>query len=88
MNYKILISTEAKNNIKKIDRHIALKILHKFEDDLSKFGNPRAFGKALKGNLCCLWRYRIGDYRIICDIQDNILTIVLVRIAHRKNVYD
>ena len=49
--------------------------------------DPRALGKALKGELGDLWRYRVGNIRIICDIQDNVLTILVVKMGHRKDVY-
>lgn len=86
--YKIVLSDAAKKSLKKIDKAIVLKILDKFESDLSNHSNPRSFGKSLKGELGSLWRYRIGDYRIICDIQDDILTIIVVRVGHRKEIYN
>lgn len=49
--------------------------------------DPRALGRALKGELGDLWRYRVGNIRIICDIQDNVLTILVVEMGHRKDVY-
>lgn len=48
---------------------------------------PRARGKALKGNFSTLWRYRTGDWRIICDIQDEILLVTVLKIGNRKDVY-
>lgn len=54
---------------------------------ISKLENPRLIGKAMKGSFANFWRYRIGDYRIICDIQDTELVILVVKIGHRKDVY-
>lgn len=85
--YKIKLSDEAKKTLKKIDKSIAAKLLTKFESDLKKLANPRQVGKALRGDLGSLWRYRVGDYRIVCDIQDEVLTIIVIRIGHRKNIY-
>lgn len=51
-------------------------------------GDPRARGKALSGELAGLWRYRIGDYRVICDIQDERLVVFVVASGHRSNIYD
>jgi mRNA interferase RelE/StbE len=86
--YKIILSDEAKKSLRKLDKSIVARLLTKFESDLRKLTDPRQAGKALKGELGSLWRYRVGDYRIICDIQDEILTIIVVRIGHRKNIYD
>lgn len=49
--------------------------------------NPRSEGKALKGIFKGLWRYRVGDYRIICDIRDDSLTVIAIKIGHRKAIY-
>lgn len=86
--YKIILSDEAKRSLRKLDKSIVAKLLIKFESDLRKLADPRQTGKALKGELGSLWRYRVGDYRIICDIQDKILTIIVVRVGHRKNIYE
>jgi len=49
--------------------------------------DPRCLGKALSGRFSGLWRYRIGDYRLICDIQDKKLCVLVVEIDHRRDVY-
>ena len=49
--------------------------------------NPRVSGKALTGDLAGLWRYRIGDYRIICDIQDARLIVLALEVGHRRDIY-
>jgi mRNA-degrading endonuclease RelE of RelBE toxin-antitoxin system len=49
--------------------------------------NPRAYGKPLKGNLIGFWRYQVGDYRLIADIQDNIFTILVMKVGHRREIY-
>ncbi|MFZ2727376.1 MAG: type II toxin-antitoxin system RelE/ParE family toxin [Methylococcaceae bacterium] len=54
---------------------------------LPNLDNPRQMGKALTGNFKGLWRYRIGDYRVICEIIDNELIIVAIEIGHRKDIY-
>ena len=61
--------------------------IKKYMDDISTLQDPRSRGKALKGNFADLWRYRSGDYRIICDIQDERILITILRIGHRKEVY-
>lgn len=86
--YKIVLSDEAKKSLRKLNKVIVSKILTKFESDLNKYSDPRQFGKTLKGEFSNFWRYRVGDYRIVCDIQDKILTIIVIRVGHRKNIYD
>ncbi|MBQ9596058.1 MAG: type II toxin-antitoxin system RelE/ParE family toxin [Synergistaceae bacterium] len=59
----------------------------KFFTRLAALENPRLTGKALTGPLGVYWSYRVGDYRAICDIHDNILTVEVIRIGHRREVY-
>jgi mRNA interferase RelE/StbE len=68
---------------KQIQRQLAAEI-----DKILALDDPRKLGKALTGELSWLWRYRAGDYRIVCEIQDNVLMILVVRVAHRKDIYD
>ena len=63
------------------------KQIDKFLLKLIKSNNPRIFGEALKGNLQSLWRYRVGDYRIICQINNEKITVLILAIGHRKEVY-
>lgn len=67
---------------KPIQRQLAAEI-----DKILALDDPRQLGKALTGELSGLWRYRTGDYRIVCEIQDNVLIILVVRVAHRKDIY-
>lgn len=57
------------------------------EDRVASLSNPRDIGDPLKGELAGLWRYRVGDYRLICDIQDERVTVLVVRIGHRRQIY-
>ena len=54
---------------------------------LATADNPRQWGRALQGERRGLWRYRVGDYRLICDIQDEKITILVLELGHRKDVY-
>ena len=65
----------------------ASRIVKFLSTRLSKLDDPRSVGEALRGRLGQLWKYRIGDYRIIADIQDKVLVILVVRIGHRREVY-
>lgn len=79
-------SEHAKKQLLKMDRP-AQEQIKKYMDDISTLQDPRSRGKALKGNFADLWRYRSGDYRIICDIQDERILITILRIGYRKEVY-
>jgi len=87
MKWKIEIRKNAKKDLKKIDKKHSKRILDFLENRLSKLDNPRSIGKPLQGNLSDYWRYRIGDFRIIANIQDKKLIILVVRIGDRKNIY-
>lgn len=84
---KVIFTKKAEKQVYKLDRSIQNQI-KKFILELSKLENPRLKGKALTGSLSGLWRYRVGDYRILCEIQDDKLIIVVVGLGHRRDVYN
>jgi mRNA interferase RelE/StbE len=84
--WQIRFSKTAAKALRKLDRAVAAKILNELEE-VSKLNNPRSRGKGLKHNLSRLWRYRVGDYRIICDIEDEVLVVLVVDVSHRRNAY-
>lgn len=87
MTYRLEIQDKARKQLKKLDKAIAGKILHWLYKNIDNTPHPRLYGKALTGELNGYWRYRIGDYRIICDIQDDKLIILALQVAHRKQGY-
>jgi mRNA interferase RelE/StbE len=87
MTWTVSISKRAQKDISKLDAQSKLKLNRFIIQELPYFENPRINGKALQGNLKGLWRYRVGDYRLICQIQDGELTILVVQIGHRKEIY-
>lgn len=87
MTYQVVYSKKAIKGLKKIDKQAANIIVAWIEKNLIDTDNPRKTGKDLKGNLAKYWRYRVGDYRIIAEIEDERLVITCVEIAHRKQVY-
>ena len=88
MAWLIEIDETAKNDLAKLDKQIARRILDFMDERISGERNPRDTGKALTGNLLgAFWRYRVGDFRIICDIQDAKLCVLVVQIGHRREVY-
>ena len=83
---RVILSPPAKQQFNKLDKPIQERI-SKYLLKVAKLENPRSFGRALKGSLGDFWRYRVGDYRIICHIHDDILQIEVVRVGHRRDVY-
>ena len=88
MKYRIVFTEKAKKQLKKLDKHINSLIIGWLEKNIENSENPRIHGKALVENKVGQWRYRIGDYRVICEINDNEIVILVVEIGHRKNIYD
>lgn len=77
-----------KASVEKDLKKIAPKEVEAIFDGLSALlDDPRGQGRPLKGDKKGLWRYRFGSYRVICDLQDEVLTVLVVRVGHRKDVY-
>ncbi len=87
MIWTIEYTRTAETQLRKLDRQIAKRILDYLDDKIAPLENPRIRGKALSGPLGELWRYRVGDYRLICEIQDNIMRILVVEAGHRREIY-
>lgn len=87
MKYSVVFSKEALKDIKKLDRHTAALILGWIRKNLEGCENPRLHGKSLTANLSGKWRYRIGDYRLLADIQDEKVVILMLRVGHRSETY-
>jgi mRNA interferase RelE/StbE len=87
MTWNIKLEAGALRELNKLDKTVRRRI-EQFIDRLAIEENPRARGIALQGKAYSgLWRYRVGDYRLICQIQDQELIILVVEIGHRGNVY-
>lgn len=86
MAWRIEIDRDVQREMRKLDRQVAKRITAKLRE-ISQLDDPRSMGKGLTGNLAGLWRYRVGDYRIVCDIEDGVLVILVVDVAHRSRVY-
>ena len=86
MAWRIEVAKDVQRSMRKLDKQVASRITAKLRE-VSQLDDPRSTGKALTGNLAGLWRYRVGDYRIICDIEDEVLVILVVEVEHRSKVY-
>jgi mRNA interferase RelE/StbE len=85
--WRIEITRTATRQITKLDRRAQEEIMRFLRERLSSAENPRQWGRALQGENRGLWRYRVGDYRIICEIKDKEITILILELGHRKDVY-
>jgi len=74
----------AKHQLAKLDRQWQAAILDYLEDRIATLDDPRSRGKPLVGDKKGLWRYRVGDYRILCELRDNELVVLVVTIGHRR----
>jgi len=79
-------TTTAKNQLRKLDKNTARRIMD-YMDGRVAAPDRRRVGQALTGPLGSLWRYRVGDYRIVCDIQDEAVRVLVVRLGKRDKVY-
>jgi mRNA interferase RelE/StbE len=86
--WTIRLEEEAKKQLKKLDFDTRKLIQNYINIKILSSNNPRKRGKALTGNKKGQWRYRVNKYRIVCRIQDEILTILVVKIGKRDQVYD
>lgn len=87
MTWIISYTETAKQQLRKMDKQVARKIMDYMDTRIAILSNARNLGKALSGPLGTYWRYRIGDYRIICDIQDATVCILVVRLGNRNEIY-
>ena len=85
--WTINYSDTARKALKKLDKQTAYRILDYMDERVATAPDPRLLGKALSGQLGGLWRYRVGDYRVICDIQDKTVCILVLKMDHRRDVY-
>ena len=88
MTHKVVFKKKKKKELKKLDKYTAALIIGWIEKNLEGSENPRQHGKGLTSNSSGQWRYRVGDYRIIAEIEDEKITILVLNISHRRNVYD
>jgi mRNA interferase RelE/StbE len=88
MAWKIELSGLAQRNLKQLDRKVAQRILAVLEGWLARLDDPRSIGRALKGSsLGQLWKYRVGDWRIVAGMEDRKIRILVVRNGSRRDVY-
>ncbi|GAB5506995.1 MAG: type II toxin-antitoxin system RelE/ParE family toxin [Rhizobiaceae bacterium] len=88
MAWRIEFDRRAEKELSKLDPVVAKRILKFLRDRLAVLDDPRSLGEALKGvKFGDLWKYRVGDYRIIASIEDAVVTVLVLRIGNRRDVY-
>ena len=87
MAWRIEYTDTARTQLRRLDRDMARRIINYMDERVAVLDGPRSVGQALTGPLGGLWRYRVGDCRVICDIQDDALRVLVVRVGRRDQVY-
>jgi len=85
--WAVEISATAERQMAKLDRAVQSRIVRFLRERVVPSDDPRALGKPLRGERAGLWRFRVGDFRLICEIQHPRLTLLVLYVAHRKEVY-
>ena len=88
MTWVVEFDDAATKELRKLDRQAQQEILRYFREHIATNEDPRRFGKPLSHDLTGLWRYRVRNYRMICNIEDDKLTVLVVRAGHRKHIYE
>ena len=87
MSWVYRFDERALKELKKLGQPAQAEILRYLDERVAGKADPRRFGKSLKADLAGLWRYRVGDYRILCLVKDRELLVLVVSVGHRKDVY-
>jgi mRNA interferase RelE/StbE len=88
MAWKVELSAEADRQLSKLDAPQAKRILKFLYERVARLDDPRSVGQALHGSrLGEFWKYRVGDYRLICKLEDNRLVVLVLRLGHRREIY-
>jgi len=85
--WRVEFQRSAAKQLRALDEPIQRRILNFFRGRVAKSDDPRKLGKALTGDKGGLWRYRIGDYRAICNLEDEQLIVLVLEIGHRREIY-
>ena len=88
MNWDYRITEQAIKQLRKLGPQASQRVIAFLDERIQDSENPRLIGKALTGDLGEYWRYRTGDYRILCQINDGELVVLVVKVGHRSDVYD
>jgi mRNA interferase RelE/StbE len=85
--WSIRFDPRAERELARLDRQVQVRILRFLRERVVPLANPRDLGEALTGPLQTFWKYRVGHYRVIVDLQDDELVVLVVRVGHRGSIY-
>ena len=88
MAWRIEITNTAKKQLAKLDRQVQREIVRYLRERISTDDDPRRYGAPLRRELAGRWKYRVGAYRLICEIQDEKILVLVLMVGHRSTVYD
>ena len=88
MTWTVEFDDAAAKELRKLDKQAQQEILRYFRERIATDEDPRRFGKSLSRDLAGLWRYRVRNYRMICNIEDDKLIVLVLRAGHRKDIYE
>lgn len=88
MSWKVEWDDRAVRELRRIDRQQQRNIITYLRERIATDEDPRRFGRGLTGDKVGLWRYRVGDYRLICKIEDEAIIVLVLRVGHRSSIYD
>jgi mRNA interferase RelE/StbE len=86
--WRVEFDRDAARDLRKLGHDARRLILHYLRERIATADNPRRFGRPLTGDLKGLWRYRVGDYRIVATIEDDRFIVLVLTVGHRREVYD
>ena len=87
MAWTIEYADTANAQLRKLDRDAAVRIRNYMNRNVAPLDNPRRRGRVLTGPMAGLWRYRVGNYRVVCDIQDRFLRVLVISVGTRDTIY-
>jgi mRNA interferase RelE/StbE len=86
--WRIEITNTAKKQLAKLDRQVQWEIVRYLRERIGTDENPRRYGAPLRKELAGRWKYRVGAYRLICEIQDEKILVLVLMVGHRSKIYD
>ena len=87
MVWQVRLDKDAEKQLRRLDPQDQRRLIKFLRERIASSASPRLLGEALKGPLRTLWKYRVGDFRLICDLQDENFVVLVIKIGHRKDVY-
>jgi mRNA interferase RelE/StbE len=85
--WQVRLDKDAEKQLRRLDPQDQRRLVKFLRERIASSASPRLLGEALKGALRTLWKYRVGDFRLICDLQDENFVVLVIKIGHRKDVY-